>query len=492
LSASESVIILRGGSVPIHRTGEIKDRDLLIRGGVIEAIQAPGSSFHGAADEARVVDAANALVVPGFVNAHTHSYGMLARNFGRELPLEPWMMYAWSITGGRTAEEVYLSALLQGVEALLTGTTTILDHLGGDVASTGEAARAYRDLGIRAAVAPMIGDIPLHQTVGIEESDWPAEAAPGFGLLGTLPAPVLLEQTRQLHRDWNGADDRITILAGPSAPHRCSADLLDGCAGLSSDLGMRVHTHLLESRVQAQDPVAGLQVLERHGLVNERLIGAHGVWLEPDDLARLGAAGSTLVHNPHSNLQLGSGIAQLGAWHRNGINAALGTDGANCGGSMDMLASMRLATILHRPGIADAGGWNTPWDALDMASIAGANAIGLERVGRVEVGWKADLAIFSMAGTGFIGSDDPVASLILSSSSSAAEHVIVDGRVVVEDGAVVGVDMAELAARAAEASRAIFARNAQRIGAVAAAQRGILADKARSAAPPRPVVDFVR
>lgn len=483
-------VVIRGGVIPIHAKSEVQAKDILVRDGTIKEINNPGTAFRGLSGDERVVDARGALVLPGFINAHTHSYGTLARTFGSGLPLEPWMMFAWSITGGRSAEEVYLSAFLQGVEALLTGTTAVLDHLGGDVALTGEAARAYRDLGIRAAVSPMISDIPLHKTMGIEKSAWPAELEAGTRLLEPLPAHLLLEQTRALHTEWHGTDGLISVAIGPSAPQRCSPELLDGCAQLSQELGLRVHTHFLETRMQAQDPNAHLDVLERHGLVNEKLMGAHAVWANAEEVSRLGEAGATLVHNPQSNLQLGSGIAELRRWRASGVNSALGTDGANCGGSLNMLSSMRLAAILHRPGTSDERTWETPWTALDLATIGGARALGLERVGRVEVGWSADLAVFDISGTPFVSSHDPVTSLVLSTLSPLARHVLVAGRIVVSDGVVDGVDIARLTSKANRASEAIFGKSANRIRDVAIAQQATLSNASRAAVPNRAIVEF--
>lgn len=485
-------VIIRNGLVVDHVTESLLQRDISISDGKIEAITEPRPESI-APDSVRVVDASNSLVVPGFVNAHTHSYGMLARHLGAGLPLEPWMMYSWAITGGRTAAEVYLSAQLQGVEALLTGTTTVMDHLGGDVELVGEAARAYADLGIRAAVAPMISDIPLHQTVGLTDDAWSTEHEAGLQLLTPAPAHELLDQTRALHARWHhAADGLISVLLGPSAPQRCSAQLLEGCAALSADLGVGIHTHLLESRVQSEAPLARLSTLERHGLLNDRLLAAHGVWTTEQEMVHLAEANASLAHNPQSNLQLGSGVAQLPEWRAAGVNAALGTDGANCGGSLNMLSSMRLATVLHRSATAVETQWESPWSVLDMATINGAVALGLESVGRIHPGWTADLAIFPMTDTPFFATEDPLAALILSAISGRARHVLVRGHPVVEEGQVTGVHLPDLAAAASEARRAIVDRREQHLGKVARAQQAVLARRARQAQPPRPIQPFSR
>lgn len=483
-------VIVRNGLVVDHTTQSLLHRDISISNGRIQSVTDPALSQAEPTD-AHVIDASDSLVVPGFVNAHTHSYGMLARHLGPQLQLEPWMMYSWAVTGGRTEAEVYLSAQLQGVEALLTGTTTVMDHLGGNVETVGEAARAYADLGIRAAVAPMISDIPLHETVGIPSDTWSAEHAAGLRLLTPPPTLELLQQARTLHSRWHGAaDGLISILVGPSAPQRCSAQLLEGCAAMSSDLGIGVHTHLLESRVQAEDPLARLRTLERHGLLNSRLLAAHGVWTTDEEMQSMAAANASLVHNPQSNMQLGSGVAQLPQWRLHGVNSALGTDGANCGGSLNMLSSMRLAALLHRPGTATEAQWETPWSVLDMATLNGATALGLESVGRLDPGWAADIAIFSMSDTSFIASEDPLASLILSAISGHARHVLVQGIPVVAEGRVAGVSLPDLAAAAAEARRAIMDRNECNLAVVAKAQQPVLTQRARQARPPRPLIPF--
>lgn len=487
---AQNRVIIRNGLVVDHATQSLLLRDISISDGRIQAITDPALS-PAPTTEAHVIDASNSLVVPGFINAHTHSYGMLARHLGPQLQLEPWMMYSWAVTGGRTAAEVYLSAQLQGVEALLTGTTTVMDHLGGTVEKVGEAARAYADLGIRAAVSPMISDIPLHKTVGVADAAWSTDHAAGLPLLTPPPARELLEQARALHDRWHRASNGlISILIGPSAPQRCSPELLEGCAAMSRDLGIGVHTHLLESRVQSEDPMARLSTLEQHGLLNHRLLAAHGVWTTEAEMRSMAAVGASLAHNPQSNLQLGSGFAQLHQWRRYGVNSALGTDGANCGGSLNMLSSMRLAALLHRPGIAAETQWETPWSVLDMATINGATALSLESVGRLEPGWAADIAVFSMTDTSFIATEDPLASLVLSAVSGHARHVLVQGNPVVEEGGIVGVSLPDLAAAATEARRAIMDRNEHNLNAVARPQQPVLTQRARRAQPPHPLVPF--
>jgi cytosine/adenosine deaminase-related metal-dependent hydrolase len=155
-----------------------------------------------------------------------------------------------------------------------------------------------------------------------------------------------------------------------------------------------------------------------------------------------------------------------------------------------MLSSMRLAAILHRPGTSDERTWETPWTALDLATIGGARALGLERVGRVEVGWSADFAVFDISGTPFVSSHDPVTSLVLSTLSPLARHVLVAGRVVVSDGVADGVDIVRLTSKANRASEVIFGKSAERIRDIALAQQATLSNASRAAVPTRAIVEF--
>ncbi len=455
-------VLLRGGLIADVRAHRVIRRDVLIDEGRIHEIVAPD-------DERKVgtvVDIRGCVVLPGLINAHSHSYAPLVRHIGQGLPLEPWMMYCWANTIGRTPEETYLSATLQGIEALKTGTTTTLDHLGGDVSVMSAALQAYDDLGIRAILAPMISDISLPETVGVRAEDWPAKARATDQALAAMDAADLLGMTEDLHSKWHGRDGRLSVYLGPSGPQRCSAAMLGQVAELANSLDVGVHTHLLETRAQAIAPTPSgegswVDVLAAAGLLTSRLSVAHGVWLTERDMQYLSDAGVCIVHNPQSNLQLGSGIGQLNRWRQHGVTVALGTDGVNCGGSMDLLNSMRLAAIMHRPGLPDPRHWESPWSVLDSATRAGARALCLKDIGSVEPGMRADLSIFEMAGTAFATREDPIATLVLSSYDHRAKVVMVDGHIVVRNGAVQLVDEEAAIEQAAQMHSQLLSRNSR-------------------------------
>jgi cytosine/adenosine deaminase-related metal-dependent hydrolase len=468
-------------------SGRLTETDILLHGNVIEDI---GPGCAEAHPEAQLIDARGCLVLPGFVNAHTHSYSQLCRHDGAGLPLEPWMMHAWAASAGRSREEVKLAAQLQAIEALRTGTTSLLDHLGGPVQCQDAALEAYEEIGIRARVAPMISDIPLPRTIGVADEEWPAAARHRDPVFAQPSGDDLIDATLDLHRSWRSPSGRTGVMLGPSSPQRCTPAMMGRIAAISRESGIRVHTHLLETRVQASLPVPGggsswLDVMDQQGLLTPLLSTAHNVWLTRSDIQLLAERGVTLVHNPQSNLQLGSGIAELAAWRSAGADIALGTDGANCGGSLDMVNAMRFALLLHRPGSRDPSRWESPASVLGLATRGGAGLLGLD-AGRIAVGALADLTVFSLEQPVYASGEDPLATLILSSWDHSARTVIVDGEVVVSDGRLTRIDEARVMGQAGEARRELLARNAP-LADYARAQEQFLIEVAARAEAPRPL-----
>jgi guanine deaminase len=473
----------------VDDTGAVRSVDIYVRDGSVASISDAG---RGRVSARKVVHAAGGLTLPGFVNSHSHSYGPLCRHEGMNLPLEPWMMHAWATTAGRTREEVRLSAQLQAVEALRTGTTGMLDHLGGAIEDQEAALDAYEEIGIRALVAPMIADIRLPDTVGAAASVWPASARAGDPALDQRSTRDLIDATVALHDGWTSPSGRTGVMFGPSAPQRCSDEMMREIADISRSRGIRVHTHLLESRVQAGiTPPKGfgswLELLDEQGLLSARLSAAHGVWVSPADIELAAGRAATFVHNPQSNLQLGSGVADLTEWRRQGLSVALGTDGVNCGGSMDMVSSMRFATVLHRPSRHDPSTWETPLSALRLAT-AGAAALGFGS-GRLEVGEPADFSIFPTDTPAYASGEDPLATLVLGAWDHSARTVVVAGRVVVDDGRLTTIDETALLASAREVRAKLLARNSH-LAELARAQEPFLTELTRTAKANRSIMPF--
>jgi cytosine/adenosine deaminase-related metal-dependent hydrolase len=433
--------------------------DILIQGRTIAAVGA----VEGAESD-RVIQGSSLLAVPGFVNAHYHSPLSILRGTADGFSHPAFMWQNQVDTAQRTAHEVYVSALLGGVEMLATGTTAVIDHFpeqGFPPEHVDAVARAYRELGMRAAIALRVFD---------EAYD---DIAPPGGLPAALaganplaPPPLaesmdLVEQAVKRHDDPSGM---LRVFPAPSNPSRCSDALLVACEQLARRHGLGVHTHLLETEVQtriAQERYGTTMVrhMDRLGLLSSRLSCAHAIWLGEDDMALLAARGVTVVHNPESNLKVGAGFMPLPAMRRHGLRVALGTDGASTNDNLVLHEAMRLAVILHRPKQARSE-WARAEDALDMATVAGAAALQCaQSVGRIAPGQSADLVLYDLAKPRWTPCNDPAQQLVFAENGDSVHTVLVAGRIVVDNGRVAGVDLDGLLREARGMLLAVRSRN---------------------------------
>ena len=430
--------------------------DILIRGGRIAAL---GSIQ--ADPEEKVLWGDSLLAVPGFVNAHYHSPLSILRGTADGLSHPAFMWQNQADTARRTPHEVYVSALLGGVEMLTTGTTAVMDHFpeqGFALEHVEAVVRAYRALGMRAVIALRVFDQAYDDIL------------PAGGLPAGFPNPLvaaplgetmaLLEEAVAAHDDAKGL---IRIFPAPSNPSRCSDALLVKCEELARRRGLGVHTHLLETEVQtriAQERYGTTMVrhMERLGLLSQRLSCAHTIWIDEEDIARLAGSGVTVVHNPESNLKVGAGFMPLPAMRYHGVRVALGTDGASTNDNLALHEAMRLAITLHRPR-EDRSRWARAEDALEMATTAGAMALQSDQIGRIEAGQSADLVLYDLSKPRWTPCNDPAQQLVFAENGDSVHTVLVAGRIVVQEGKVEGVDVDSLLREAREMLASIRKRN---------------------------------
>ena len=458
-------MLIRGALV-LPGAGDWRARraDILVRDGRIAAL---GERLQDA--DAEVIEASSLLAVPGFVNAHYHSPLSLLRGTADGLSHPAFMWQNQADTAGRSAHEVYVSALLGGVEMLATGTTAAIDHFpeqGFALEHVDAVARAYRELGMRAAIALRVFD---------EAYD---DIAPPGGLPAGFPNPLaaapladtmaLVEEAVKRH---DGA--LLRVFPAPSNPSRCSDALLLACEELARRRSLGVHTHLLETEVQTRIArsrygTTMVKHMERLGLLSPRLSCAHAIWIDEDDIALLAGRGVTVVHNPESNLKVGAGFMPLPAMRRHGLRVALGTDGASTNDNLVLHEAMRLAAILHRPK-EERSRWIRAEDALDMATGAGAAALQCAgSLGRIAAGQSADLVLYDLASARWTPCNDPAQQLVFAENGDSVHTVLVAGRVVVDKGRVAGVDLEALLREARGMLAGIRLRNSALHAAVQA------------------------
>jgi 5-methylthioadenosine/S-adenosylhomocysteine deaminase len=412
----------------------------------------------------RVIEGRDRLLMPGLVNAHTHSPLNILKGTGDVLSHPAFMWRNQADTAARTPDEIRLSALLGCIEHLLNGTTAVIDHFpeqGFDQASVDAVVDAYRVSGMRAVVALRIFDEPY------TDIEPPGGFPSDVDIVNPLTPPPLEESLAlvetSIKQHDGSAGGRIHVWPAPSNPMRCSDNLLMAVRDTSERHDTGVHMHLLETAIQAKIAAqrygrSMVQHLDEIGLLSTRLSTAHTIWLDGEDIALMGARGAIPVHNPESNLKLGAGIAPVARMLQAGVTVALGTDGASTNDNLDMHEVMRIAIMLQRPQEPDRRRWPTAHDALRMATISGGKAMRVENLGRLVAGAPADFVLHDLAAPYWTPLNDPVAQLAFGASGDTVNTVIIAGRIVVENRRITAFDVAPILAEA----RAVMPRLRER------------------------------
>jgi 5-methylthioadenosine/S-adenosylhomocysteine deaminase len=407
----------------------------------------------------RTIDADRLIAMPGMINAHCHSPANLVRGLMPSKPLEIWRAYYRASLRGMREEDFYSSALLGGMEMLKNGATTVLDHFFGDQAcrfmGAGAAIQAMRDLGLRHVVALTLSDKNYEETIPL------GEAAPLAGEIKRMTASeartteAWLDECEEFIESFHAPEKLTTACPGPSAVQRCTDELLSRSAKLAQKRNLPMHIHLAETKAQA---VMGQQIygtsllkhLDSIGVLAANLSLAHSIWIEDSDVALFASRGATAVHNPASNLRLGSGLAPVKRLMSAGVNVALGTDGSASNDGQNMFDAMRLAALIHNQSGSDFNHWITPLQALSMATRNGARALGLD-AGTLATGKLADIVLLRRDTPAFIPLNDVISQLVFCENGSSVDSVIANGEIVVEGGRLTKVDEMEVLGLAARA-----------------------------------------
>ena len=353
------------------------------------------------------------------------------------LTAAPW------ITGNRSLEDRYLSTQLGAVEMVMKGCTACYDLSFEWPLPTAEglalAAQAYADVGMRAVVAPMVADRSFFEAIpGLMEALPPALQARAAELR-LPPAEATLAGMRAAFAGWSFDRDQVarrwrrrsrTIArtrssrAAPISPASSTSALHSHVAEVEGSGGDR-HPPL------RHDPDRASRCARRLG---PHFTVAHGVWLDNDDMRRLGDHGASVAHNPGSNMRLGGGLADTRAMLDRRVNLGIGTDGANCSDNQNMYEAMRLASLASKVRGPDWRRWLTTREAALAATEGGANALGFDgRIGRIAPGYKADIVMLDLDHPNWLPLNDPVNQLVHTEDGTAVASVMIGGRLVFDN-----------------------------------------------------------
>ena len=471
--------VIRGGRILELGSHRAEPVDLLLAGHTIREIGPPGLA---APEGATPVDARDRLLIPGLVNAHTHAHGGLAKGLTPDrATLETFLTSVSATTGDRSLEEKYLSALLSAIEMVHRGCTAAYDLCVEYPAPTPEGilavARAYRDVGMRAVVAPMMADRTLwHALPGLLEAV-PEAVRRQVAQIQAAPVEVSLAACRAVLRDWPFDRASVCPALGPTIPLHCSDAFLTACRDLAREFDLGVHTHLAETKTQALlGPQKYGKTLTAHladlGLLGPHLSAAHAIWVSDEDIARLADAGAGVAHNPLSNLRLGSGVAPVARMRERGLRVGIGTDSVSTSDTQNMFEAARLASFLSRIVSPVSAEWLSVEDVLEMASTGSAGVLGMAGItGRLAPGFRADLVFLDLSHIGYVPLNDPVMQLVNGESGAAIDKVMIDGRMILDGGRLLTVNEEKVRAQAersaarlkeATAEKLAFARSLER------------------------------
>ncbi|HPD97177.1 MAG TPA: amidohydrolase [Synergistales bacterium] len=370
--------------------GSASRGDVMVRDGVISSTgRFPGN----VPEDCEVFEGrGSVLVMPGFVNSHTHAAMVLLRGFGEELPLREWLeKRIWPVEAGLTPEHVYWGSRGAILEMASTGTTCFADMYF----EMDEVARAADESGMRCSLCRgIVGDDEKKILEGID-----------------------------LYRKWD-RKGLTRVFLGPHAPYTVPMETMRRLTAEGNSLGTGVHTHFLEteweiSYIRETFGLSPFSYLESSGLLGTpKTILAHGVWIEKEDLPLLEKSSVTIAHNPASNMKLGSGFAPLPSMLSSGVCVSLGTDGAASNNRLDMWGEMRLCTLIHKGQSKDPT-VVTAKEVLRMATLEGARAAGFDDVGLIREGWQADLVVVDLDSPQFQGWDmENIAGFLVYAGSS--------------------------------------------------------------------------
>jgi 5-methylthioadenosine/S-adenosylhomocysteine deaminase len=418
-----------------------------MRDGVITEVNS-GASVKIAAAE-RTIDGSGCVLLPGLINAHTHLYQVLLRAVWEDLELLPWLKRIYGCARVLRPEHFYAGSLLGCIEAIRSGVTTVCEHnfLNPSSECALETIRAIRDSGLRGVFARTIMDT--------------GEIVPDCTKEKPEEAFRRIEAILATHDDGTN----ITFMTGPNTPPiNTTPGLLKEIRRFADDKGIGISAHVAESKsvvesVRREHGKNGVvEFLHQFGIAAKNSIFAHSVHVSNDEIRILKETGTSVSHNPVSNMMLGDGVAPVVDMLRHGVNVALGTDGAASNHSQDIFATMKAASLLQKVHHADAGVID-PYSVLRMATLGGAKALGLDSIcGTIEVGKRADLILIDIDTIHNQPINDIFSQIVHCAKASDVRTVIVNGEIVMQDRALTRHDERQILTNARLANRDLMER----------------------------------
>lgn len=380
----------------------------------------------------KIIDADGKILLPGFINTHTHLSMTLFRGLADDLSLDNWLNdHIWPMESNLNGYYSYIGALLGTIELIKSGTTTFSDMYF----YMEDVAKAVNDSGIRAVLS--------------------------YGMIDFSDAEKRVNEIKEnmaLFKKCNGmADGRIKVFFGPHSPYTASEELLKEVRKLADKYGMGIHIHVSETEKEIKDILneKGLrpfEYLESIGFLGSDVIAAHCVWLSDKEIEIIKKNNVKVSHNPCSNMKLASGIAPISKLIENDICVGIGTDGASSNNSLDLIEELKIASLLQKVTNFNPKVLNSN-EAIAMGTIKGAEVLGLEdEIGSIEVGKKADIILIDTNQANMVPDSSNLSSnIIYSANGSNVDTTICNGKILMENKELTMLDEEEIYNKARQA-----------------------------------------
>ncbi|MEM2740271.1 MAG: amidohydrolase [Candidatus Bathyarchaeia archaeon] len=435
--------IVGGSIVTMSKRGIVKDGCIIVENGeIIDVGSRDIASKYPGYDK---IDASGCVSIPGLINCHHHIAMGLLRGYADDLALSEWLeKWVWPFESKLTGYDIYIGALLTAVESLLSGCTTVntMYHYASDHSE----AKAIMDSGMRGVVGHVC-------------FSWRREND--------------LKLTDQLYREWHGRDGRIRASIDPHACYTVDPDYMIELHNLCLKLNdenpetpIILHTHLAETEDEPMkvEKAFGVETggsvisyMEKLGVLDGYTVAAHCVYVSEDDISILTKRGVRVVHCPVSNLKLSSGIAPIPAMLMKGVKVAIGTDSVCSHNRSDMFETMKFTALIHK-GVYRDPTVMPAFSVLKAATISGAEALMWDRLGVIKPGYYADIAILDFRKPHLTPLYDEYSHIIYAARGSDVRYVLVDGKLVVDEGCITTVDVEWLLEEAVKARDRVLDR----------------------------------
>jgi 5-methylthioadenosine/S-adenosylhomocysteine deaminase len=362
-----------------------------------------GTDYQGEYD--KVIDATGKIVMPGLINCHTHLGMSIFRATNDDLTLDSWLNdKIWPIEDKLTDDDLYYTTLLSMVEMIKTGSTCFNDMYFG-----------YK------------GSIPAIKKCGVR-------GIYGRCLMGNMDKDSIcrVDDFKKLYEEYKD-DDKIRLSIAPHALYTCNLEYLKLCSDLAKEYNLPIHIHLSENMNEVKTVtnkfgMKPMEILDKVGMLEKRVILGHGTFLSDSEINMIKDCDVSVCTNPVSNLNLGCGIADLVKYKKNGINVCLGTDGQGSGNSLNLFYTMSLVDYLQKGKYEDPTVMSS-YDVLKMATINGAKALGIDDIGSIEVGKKADIIILDISDISLYPAYDLIPFIVHNCFYDVVDTTIIDGRI---------------------------------------------------------------